>query len=134
MSSDVIRNNLAVVDLHLRDEARDPATVMSLYSDGIVLEMPSRGLSLAGKTAIEANYRRMFGAIRVLGFEPIDRFATETRVVDDCRVRFEIIGEGFDNAPYPIGARVELRLLHVFEMVDGKIDREKVFEGWSRID
>lgn len=134
MSSDVIRNNLAVVDAHLRDEAGDPAAVMALYTDGILLEMPSRGLSIAGKTAIEANYRRMFGAIRVLGFEPIDRFATETRVVDDCRVRFEIVGEGFDNAPYPIGARVELRLLHVFEMVDGKIDREKVFEGWSRLD
>ncbi len=131
---DVAARNLAVAEAHLRDEARDPSGVMALYTDDIVLEMPTRGVTLTGKAAIEANYRRMFGAIAEVEIEPLTRFATATHVVDDCVVRFRFVSEGFANAPVPVGSRVELRLMHLFAMRDGRIARETVLEGWRRLD
>lgn len=129
-----ITENLAVVEAHIRGEGCDPASILDLYTDDIVLEMPTRGLVLVGKAAIEANYLRMFGAIELEAIEPIERFATPTRVVDDSLVRFRLAREGFANAPLPIGSRVALRLLHVFHMRGGKIAREEVFEGWSLVE
>ncbi|OYW80893.1 MAG: hypothetical protein B7Z26_05780 [Asticcacaulis sp. 32-58-5] len=107
---------------------------MSLYTDDIVLDMPTRGITLHGKAAIEANYRRMFGAMELISMTPLERFATFDRVVDDCLARFKLVREGFDNAPYPVGSIIELRLLHLFWMRDGKIARETVFEGWTKLD
>lgn len=133
MSCGSIEQNLATVDAHIRDEASDPAEVMHLYGDGIVLDMPTRNLRLSTLEAIEANYRNMFGAIELISMEPVERFATQDRVVDDMLVRFTIVKEGFTNAPYPVGSTVELRLLHVFHMKDAKIVHEKVFEGWKKI-
>ena len=126
--------NLAVVDAHIRGEAVDPAAVMALYTDDIVLEMPTRGLVLTGNAEIRANYERMFASLGQVEIQPLERFATAERVVDDCIVRFRLTGDGMVNAPVPVGARVELRLLHVFHMRDGRIAREEVFEGWRRLD
>ncbi len=128
---DIISLNLKVAAEHIEGEGIDPASVMDLYTDDIVLAMPSRNLTIVGKAAIEANYHRMFGAMQLISMQPLDRFATETRVVDECLVRIRLVGEGFDNAPVPLGSTVDLRLLHVFEMRDGKIARETVFEGWK---
>ena len=130
---DPIARNLAVVEVHMRDEARDPAAVMELYTDDIVLEMPTRGLTLVGRTAIEANYRAMFGSMADVEIVPGTRFATPDHVVDDCVARFRLTGEGVANAPLPVGSLVELRLMHLFAMRDGRIARETVYEGWRRI-
>ncbi|MCO6414922.1 nuclear transport factor 2 family protein [Siccirubricoccus sp. KC 17139] len=130
---DPIAANLATVDAHIKGEAQDPASVLGLYTEDVVLEMPSRGLTLTSHAAIEANYRRMFAAMAEVEIEPIQRFATRDRVVDECLVRFRLVAEGFENAPLPVGSRVELRLLHVFAMRAGRIARETVYEGWRRI-
>jgi ketosteroid isomerase-like protein len=129
--TDAIAVNLATVDAHIRDEARDPASVMALYTDDIVLEMPTRSLRFTGKAAIQANYERMFGSMADVVVFPGERFATADRVVDDCVVHFRLTGDGLVNAPMPVGSRVILRLLHVFEMRDGRIAQETVFEGWQ---
>ncbi len=131
---DAIARNLAVVDAHIRDEARDPAAVMDLYTDDIVLEMPTRNLTLTGKAAIEANYRAMFGSMAEVEIIPGTRFATPDHVVDDCTARFRLTGDGVVNAPLPVGSRVELRLMHLFAMREGRIAKETVYEGWRRID
>ena len=130
---DPIARNLAVVEAHIRDEARDAALVMDLYTDDIVLEMPTRGVTLTTRAEIEANYRAMFGAMAEVEITPGTRFATADHVVDDCTVRFRLAGEGVANAPLPVGSLVELRLLHLFAMRDGRIARETVYEGWRRI-
>lgn len=130
---DPIARNLAVVDAHIRDEARDPSGVMDLYTDDIVLEMPTRNLTLTGKAAIEANYRAMFGSMAEVEIIPGTRFATEDHVVDDCTARFRLTGNGVVNAPLPVGSWVELRLMHLFAMRGGRIARETVYEGWTRI-
>jgi ketosteroid isomerase-like protein len=128
---DLIARNLEVVQAHLEGEGRDPASVMSLYTDDIVLEVPGRGLRFDDKAAIEANYIAMFGSMSELEMYPLDRFATADRVFDDCRVRFTLTGTGIAGAPVPLGTRVELRLLHVFEMHGGLIARETVHESWK---
>lgn len=130
---DPIARNLATVEAHIRDEARDPALVMDLYTDDIVLEMPTRGLRLTTREAIEANYRAMFASMAEVEITPGTRFATADHVVDDCTVRFRLTGEGVANAPLPVGSLVEVRLLHLFAMRDGRIARETVYEGWRRI-
>jgi hypothetical protein len=131
---DPVALNLATVEAHVQGEARDPASVLGLYTEDAVLEVPSRGLRFDSHAAIEANYRAMFGSMAEVEITPGERFATPHRVVDDCTVRFLITGDGLTNAPFGIGTRVILRLLHVFEMRGGRIARESVFEGWSHAD
>jgi hypothetical protein len=65
--------------------------------------------------------------------EPLQRFATEDRVVDDCIVRFTLTGYGVTNIPVPIGSDVELRLVHIFEMREGKISREIAYEMYRTV-
>lgn len=64
-------------------------------------------------------------------FQGLQRFATEDRVVDDSIVTFQVISEGFWNfqgKPLPVGQKVEMRLVHIFEMRDGKIAKETYFD------
>jgi ketosteroid isomerase-like protein len=129
-----IERNIAAVDAHIRGEAQDPASIMGLYTDDVVLEVPTRGLRFGTHAEIEANYRAMFASMADVEIEPHDRFATADRVVDECLVRLTLTGPGMVNAPLPVGARVELSLLHVFHMRDGLIAREVVYEGWRRLD
>ncbi|MCP1375860.1 nuclear transport factor 2 family protein [Dyella lutea] len=132
--SDPVARNLEVVDRHMRDEARDPDGVLALYTEDAVLEIPGRGQRFDTLEAIRDNYVRMFASMAEIEIHPMDRFATANRVVDECLVRLRITGDGLVNVPVPIGARAELRLLHVFHMRDGRIAREEVFEGWRRLD
>ncbi|UKK83994.1 nuclear transport factor 2 family protein [Sphingopyxis sp. BSN-002] len=131
MNDDIIARNLAVAHDHITNEGIDPASVMHLYTDDIILEVPGRGLRFDTHEAIEANYRRMFASFADVEIIPLDRFATETRVFDDMIVRLRLVGDGMVNAPVPVGSHVEMRLLHVFHMRDGKIAREIVHEQWT---
>ena len=131
--SDPVAHNLDVVDRHMRDEAVNPDAVMALYTDDAVLEIPARGLRFDTLAAIRDNYVRMFASMAEIEIEPLDRFATAERVVDECLVRLRVTGDGLLNVPVPIGSRAELRLLHVFHMRDGRIAREEVFEGWRTL-
>ena len=129
--SDLIAANLAAVDAHLHSEAiGEVEQAVDLYTEDAVWESPARGLVFRGKEATAANYRRMFGSIRNVEFQPVQRFATEDRVVDDSIVTFDLVGDGMVNAPLPVGSSVEMRLVHIFEMRDGKIARETAFELW----
>ena len=51
-------------------------------------------------------------------------------MVDDSIVTFDQIGDGMVNAPLPVGSPVEMRLVHIFEMRDGKISKELAYEIW----
>ena len=129
-SAKFIENNLAVVERHFRLEAVDVTSALELYTDDIVWESPARSLVFRGKEATGAMYRRMFDSFQVEEFRCLQRFATEERVVDDSVATVVLAGDGVLNAPAPVGSRVEIRLLHVFEMRAGKISRELVFESW----
>jgi len=64
--------------------------------------------------------------MRNVRFQFLQRFATEDRVVDDSIVTFEIARAGY--WPWPLDEKIEMRLVHIFEMRDGKISRELVFD------
>ena len=131
MNEELIAANLAVVEAHFHSEAvNEVERALELFTDDIVWESPVRGLRLRGKEEAGANYRRMFASFAVEGFETLERFATQDRVVDDSRVTVTLVGDGVVNAPVPVGTRAEIRLLHIFEMRGGKISRELVFEHW----
>ena len=120
---ELIAANLAAVEAHFHSEAANEVEkALELYTDDIVWESPARDLVFRGKEATGENYRRMFGSFRVEEFRCLDRFAT-----------IIIVGDGVANAPVPVGSKVEIRLLHVFEMREGKISRELVFENWRVI-
>jgi ketosteroid isomerase-like protein len=132
---EIIAANLAAVDAHFHTEATGEIDkALELYTDDIVWESPARQLVFRGKAATGAMYRRMFESFQVEEFRQLQRFATEERVVDDSVATVVIAGDGVINSPAPVGARVEIRLLHVFEMRGGKISRELVFESWRTIE
>jgi len=129
-----IEHNLDIVDRHIQGEARDVDSILDLYADDIILEVPGRGLRFTGREAIRANYIAMWPSMAEVELIPLERFATEHRVVDDMIVRMRLVGPGMTNAPLPIGSRVEIRLIHHFSIRDGLIAREQVFEMWRLLD
>ncbi len=132
---EIIEANLAAVEAHFHTEAAgEIEKALELYTDDIVWESPARRLVFRGKEATGAMYRRMFESFQVEEFRQLQRFATEDRVVDDSVARVVLAGDGVPNAPAPVGSRVEIRLLHVFEMRAGKISRELVFESWRVVE
>ena len=131
MNQDLIARNLAVVEAHFHNEALNQIEkALELFTDDIVWESPVRKLVLHGKKETGDNYRRMFSSFKVEGFRCLQRFATEDRVVDDSLATVWLVGDGVVNAPVPVGSKVQIRLFHIFEMRDGKIARELVFEDW----
>lgn len=130
MNADRIAQNLACVEKHFHSEATDEVeAALDLYTDDIVWEAPAlNGLDrrFAGKEAVTKNYRELFGAMRNVRFEFLQRFATEDRVVDDSLVTFEIARVGY--WPWALDEKIEMRLVHIFEMRDGRIARELVYD------
>jgi ketosteroid isomerase-like protein len=128
---ELIAANLAVVEAHFHSEAANEVEkALELFTDDVVWESPARKLLFHGKQEAGENYRRMFASFKVEGFRTLQRFATEDRVIDDSIMTTVLVGDGVRNAPVPVGTKVEIRLLHVFEMREGKIARELVFENW----
>lgn len=128
---DPVAENLACVELHFHTEAQNEIeAALELYTDDIVWEAPApNGLnrSFTGKEAVAESYRELFGSMGNIQFQPLQRFATETRVVDDSIVTFEVMKDGYW-PHFSIGQKIEMRLVHIFEMRDGKISKEIVFD------
>ena len=130
MEQDAIARNLAAVENHFHSEARNEVeAALETFTDDIVWEAPAlNGLNRAfsGKEDVARNYRALFASMRDVRFQFLQRFATADRVVDDSLVTFEVAKDGYWH--FPLGARIEMRLVHIFEMRDGKISREIVFD------
>jgi ketosteroid isomerase-like protein len=130
MDTDRVAQNLAVVARHFHSEAvSEVEAAPETFSDDIVWEAPApNGLNrcFVGKEAAARNYRELFGSMRDVEFQFLQRFATEDRVVDDSIVTFEVAKDGYWH--FPLGSKIEMRLVHIFEMRDGKISREIVFD------
>ena len=125
-----IAANLAAVENHFHSEAlNEVEAALALFTDDIVWEAPApNGLDriFSGKEAAAENYRALFASMRDVKFQFLQRFATEDRVVDDSIVTFEVVKDGYWH--FPLGSKIEMRLVHIFEMRDGKISREIVFD------
>lgn len=134
MRENVIAANLAAVEAHFHSEAvNEIDKALELYTEDIVWESPVRHLKFHGKQAAAENYRKMFASFQIEEFRCLERFATEDRVVDDSIATLVVVGDTVENTPAPVGSKVQIRLLHIFEMREGKISRELVFEDWKVI-
>jgi hypothetical protein len=124
---------LDLVDMHLAEE--NPVRIdecIKFYSEDAVWEAPTRGVSYTGREKIKKMYLRVFDSAAGISFHPIERFASPDRVFDDMEVRFTLSGNGFENAPFPVGTKVKMRLLHNFHISDGLISKEIGYEVWQR--
>lgn len=130
MSAEQIARNLAAVENHFHsEEIANVEAALETFTDDVIWEAPApNGLNryMEGKQAAGENYRRLWASMKNVEFQPLQRFATEDRVVDDCIVTFDVAKDGYWQ--YPVGSHVEMRLVHIFEMRDGRIAREIVFD------
>lgn len=118
----------ALVDEHFRFEALDDVDgVMSTLLDGAVHEViPSPVGALDDAASQRAYYELLFGSIEGERVEPLRRYHGEDFVVDESLWH----GRIEDGRPFLCDGRsgdVSFRLLHVFEIRDGKIAREQVW-------
>ena len=131
LKRDRIAENLACVELHFHTEAQNEIeAALELYTDDIVWEAPApNGLDrfYTGKEAVAESYRELFASMGNVRFQPLQRFATADRVVDDSIVTFDVVKDGYW-PHFSAGQKIEMRLVHIFEMRDGKISREIVFD------
>jgi ketosteroid isomerase-like protein len=131
MDRDRIAQNLACVDAHFHSEAEnDVEAALKLYTDDIIFEAGAlNGLnrSFSGKQSVEKFYRELWATIKDAKFQGLQRFATQDRVVDDSLASFEVVRDGCW-PHFSTGQKIEMRLVHIFEMRDGKISKEIVFD------
>lgn len=130
MDQEKIATNLTAVENHFHSEAlNEVEAALATFTDDIVWEAPApNGLNriFRGKDAVGKNYHALWASMKDVKFTLLQRFATEDRVVDDSTVAFEVVKDGYWH--FPLGSRVYMRLVHIFEMRDGKISREIVFD------
>jgi len=120
-----------LVEMHLHEE--NPERIdecIKLYAENAVWEAPARAQIYTGRRTIREMYLRIFAGTTDFSFERLDSYATPTRVFVDMWAKFKLVGDAFDNCPFPTGTRVKMRLLHSFHIRDGLIEREIGYEIW----
>lgn len=126
---EIISRNLKVVQAHFHNET--PETIdkaLELYGPTIVWEAPARGMVYTDPADVREAYLGIFRTIRYHKLTTLRRFATENFVFDDQIGDVTVIGNEMPNLPYAPGTHMNARLVHCFEMKDGKIIREIVYE------
>lgn len=81
---------------------------------------------LRGKPAIRGFYQRLFPALKGERAEPVMRLYGENFIVDESILIAEVVDGRPFNLPGKSG-HAHVRLLHVFQLRDGLIARERVF-------
>ena len=132
---EVIARNLAVVQAHFHNENPDDVDkAIALYADDITWEAPSRGMVYTDPADVRAAYIDIFKTLVYDKTIALRRFATEEFVFDDQIAHVTVVGDKMPNLPYPVGTKMSVRLVHCFQMRDGKIAREIAYETWRERD
>src|SRR5215469_10753329 len=112
MGQDQIDHNLACVEGHFHSEAENNIeAALELYTDDIIFEAGAiNGLnrSFSGKQAVAKFYRELWATMSAVKFQPLQRFATENRVVDDSLASFEVVRDGCW-PHFSSGQKIEMR-------------------------
>lgn len=123
-----VEKNLQMVKQHFDSEmGNDSSQVITSYTSDIVWESPGHpnGEIHRGIADVKANYDWILEHLKLLDLKSLERFATEDRVVDDGIVLGEVKKDGF--VPFPPGTKLSFRILHVFDMREGLISKERSF-------
>ena len=101
---EIIARNLEAVEVHFHNENVDSIDqAISVYTDDIVWEVPARGLVLRNVEDVKQEYLKIFGSMTIHKIINLHRFATEEWVFDDSIFEWTMTGDGFRNAPLPVG-------------------------------
>lgn len=126
---EIIARNLRVVEAHFHNENPDDVDkAIALYTDDITWEAPFRGQVYTDPAQVREAYMGIFRTVKYNKTTALRRYATETMVFDDQLADVEVVGDEMPNLNFPIGARLSVRLIHCFEMRDGRIAREIAYE------
>jgi ketosteroid isomerase-like protein len=132
---EVIARNLAAVEAHFHNENPDDVDkAIALYTDDITWEAPSRGMVYTDPADVRAAYMDIFKTLVYDKTIALRRFATEDFVFDDQIAHVTVVGDKMPNLPFPLGTKLSVRLVHCFQMRDGKIAREIAYETWRERD
>jgi uncharacterized protein len=114
-----------LVNEHFMYEARDDVDgVLASLADDVRHEVvPSRAGLQTDKAGIRAFYEKLFADLRGTGVTPLRRLYGDDFVVDESMWHGHIVDGGLFMLDGRSGP-VSFRLLHVFELADGKIVSE----------
>ncbi|PND51887.1 hypothetical protein CQZ88_11725 [Rhodococcus sp. ENV425] len=131
---EIIARNLEVVQAHFHNENPDDVEkAIALYADDIIWEAPSRGQVYLDAEDVKKGYYGIFDTLVFDKTISLRRFATEEFVFDDQIAYVTVTGDKMPNLPYPIGTKMSARVVHCFQMRDGKIAREIAYEIWRKV-
>ncbi|MCW2748252.1 MAG: hypothetical protein JWP10_1394 [Nocardioidaceae bacterium] len=132
---EILARNVRVVDLHFHTENPDEVEkAVALYTDDIVWEAPSRGVIMTDRQSVLDSYRKIFQTLAYRKAISLRRFATEQFVFDDQIAELVVVGDPslMPNLPFETGDSISVRLVHCFELRDGRIAREIAYELWRK--
>lgn len=126
---ELIAHNLKVVEAHFHNETPESVDkAIALYGPNVVWEAPARGQVYTDPAQVKESYMAIFRTVHYNKTTTLRRFATEDYVFDDQIADLTVIGDEMPNLGHPPGTRLSMRLVHIFEMKDGKIAREIAYE------
>ncbi len=130
MSRDeLIAHNLKVVEAHFHNE--NPESVdkaLALYAPNVVWEAPFRGQVYTDPRDVKDAYMAIFRTVRYNKTTTLRRYATENFVFDDQIADLTVVGDEMPNLGFKKGDRISMRLVHLFELENGKLTREIAYE------
>jgi ketosteroid isomerase-like protein len=130
-SEEIVQRNIAAVLVHFHNENPEHVEkAVAVYTDDIVWEVPARGILLRNTAEVIDAYRDLFASVVYEKVYHLRRFATEHYVVDDQVIYCTKVADKIPKHYFPVGAKLSVRLLHIFEMRDGRISREIAYEMW----
>lgn len=133
---EIIARNIRAVDAHFHNENPDDVEkAVALYAPDVTWEAPSRGVIMKDGAEVLEAYRKIFKTLAYRKIIPLRRFATEQFVFDDQVAQLVVVGDpsNMANFPYEKGTEVSVRLVHCFEVKDGRIQREIAYEIWRKV-
>ena len=115
-----------LVDEHFAAEVhQDLDTLLATFADDVEHDVVGSGTVSHGKSQVEAFYRSLLQDLTFESIESVRRYHGATFVVDESIVHARAIGRplGFEGR----NREVSFRILHVFDIVDGRIQRENAW-------
>jgi len=120
MTRDEVFTLFASRQVHWRN--RDPAGLAASHAEDGVVTSPMFG-TVTGRPAIEASYRELFAIFEDWTFEPEQALVDGDRAAQPFHVQATHTQELFGIAA--TGRRLDIRGVLLFELADGRIQRER---------
>jgi steroid delta-isomerase-like uncharacterized protein len=115
-----------LVDEHFAAEVhQDLDTLLATFADDVEHDVVGSGTVSHGKPQVEAFYRSLLRDLTFESIESVRRYHGAEFVVDESIVHARAIGRpmGFEGRD----RQVTFRILHVFDIEDGRIQRENAW-------